>query len=165
MSYCTTCGTELVEKYLENEGMIPYCENCGQFKFPMFNTAISAIVYNPSGEKIILIQQYGRSSNILVAGYVSKGEGAEQTLVREIKEEIGLNVVDYTFNASEYFEKSNTLMVNFACKVDSDNLDGINEEIDAIHWFTPEEARENILHGSLAERFLNKWLDKKEYYR
>ena len=28
MSYCTECGTELKLKYLENEGMIPWCETC-----------------------------------------------------------------------------------------------------------------------------------------
>lgn len=164
MSHCTVCGCELHDKFLENEGMIPFCDHCGEFRFPMFNTAISTIVYDPSGEHIALIQQYGRKRNILVAGYVTKGEGVEQTLVREVKEELGLNVVDYRFNASEYFEPSNTLMVNFACRVDSDRLDLINEEVDEIHWYTPQEARENILHNSLAERFLLTWLKKQETF-
>ena len=28
MSYCEECGTELVERFLENEGIIPYCNRC-----------------------------------------------------------------------------------------------------------------------------------------
>ena len=76
MSYCTECGTELKLKYLENEGMIPWCETCQAYRFPTFNVAISTIVYSPDGGRILLIKQYGRDRNILVAGYVNKGEGA-----------------------------------------------------------------------------------------
>ena len=165
MSFCTNCGEELTEKYLENEGMIPYCPHCQAFRFPMFNAAISAIVYNPAGDHIILIRQYGRERNILVAGYINKGESAEHTLVREVKEELGLTVTAYTFNASQYFEKSNTLMINFACQVDSDSLEQMNrDEVDYAAWYTPQEAKEQILQGSLAQKFLLKWLDKSMYY-
>ncbi len=166
MSYCSKCGEELIEKELENEGMIPFCRQCGEYRFPMFNTAISAIVYHPEGDRIILIQQYGRKNNILVAGYVNRGESAEHTLIREVKEELGLDVIRYTFNASEFFEKSNTLMVNFACRVSSGDLSGVNtREVDFAGWYTPAEARDKILDHSLAEKFLLSWLDKQEYYK
>ena len=68
MKYCYECGTKLMDKYLEGEGMIPYCEKCGQYRFPIFNMAVSMEVLNPSQDKVILIQQYGRTRNILVAG-------------------------------------------------------------------------------------------------
>lgn len=164
MAYCTICGTQLVEKYLEKEGMIPYCESCGEYRFPTFNVAISAIVYSPDGDKILLIKQYGRDRNILVAGYVNKGECAEHTVLREVQEEMGLHVTECCFNMSEYFEKSNTLMLNFACMVDSEDLSGMTDEVDYAAWYTPQEAREAILHDSLAEKFLLAWLRKREHY-
>ena len=164
MSYCEKCGTLLVERFLENEGMIPYCEHCGQYRFPMFNTAVSMVVYSPDHSKILLIQQYGKARNILVAGYVNKGEAAEHALSREVMEEIGLTVTECCFNKSEYFEKSNTLMLNFACRVDSDDLSHKTDEVDEAAWYTPEEARKAICHDSLAERFLLAWLGKREYY-
>ncbi len=159
-NYCKICGDKLKIRYLEKEGDIPYCENCKEYRFPSFNTAISAIVYSPKHDKIALIQQYGKKRNILVAGYINQGEGAEHALCREIQEELGLKVKSYSFNASEYFEPSNTLMVNFACTVDSDELTHINDEIDYIRWYSPEEALEAISHGSLAEKFLMHWLAK-----
>ena len=164
MSYCTECGTELKLKYLENEGLSPLCETCQAYRFPTFNVAISTIVYSPDGGRILLIKQYGRDRNILVAGYVNKGEGAEHALAREVKEEMGLHVTECCFNMSEYFEKSNTLMLNFASIVDSDDLGGMTPEVDDAAWYTPEEAREAITHGSLAEKFLLSWLEKREYY-
>ena len=121
MKYCYECGTKLTEKFLENEGMIPYCETCQEFRFPIFSTAVSMEIFNPEKDKVLLIQQYGKKRNILVAGYVNKGESAEHAMVREVMEEVGLHVVEYKFNRSEYFEKSNTLMINFACVVDSED--------------------------------------------
>lgn len=35
-----------------------------------------------------------------------------------------------------------------------------NKEIDSYEWFTPEEARRNIRPDSLAQRFLNAYLDE-----
>ncbi|WP_338630483.1 NUDIX domain-containing protein [Clostridium baratii] len=75
------------------------------FRFPTFSSAISAIILNPDKDKVLLIQQYGRVDNILVAGYINKGEDAEQTLVREVKEETGLNIKDYQYMKSRYYEK------------------------------------------------------------
>lgn len=86
MSYCVKCGHELIEKENGIDGMVPYCPNCQEFRFPMFNSAVSALVLNPKKDKILLIQQYGHKDNILIAGYVTKGENAKQALFREIKE-------------------------------------------------------------------------------
>ncbi len=158
--YCQICGSKLMLKYLENEGEIPFCEKCNAFRFRMYNVAMSAIVYHPDRNKIALIQQYGNKNNILVAGYVNIGESVEETVKREIKEELGLNVRLMTYNESSYYEPSNTLMVNFACVVDSDDLSKTNDEIDAIHWYSIEDAKKNILKNSLAEQFLLHWLKK-----
>ncbi len=161
MKYCYECGSKLTERTLENEGIIPYCEKCGEYRFPIFSTAVSMIVENPDKTKILLIQQYGRKNNILVAGYVNKGENAENAVMREVMEETGLKVVDMHFNKSEYFEKTNTLMLNYACTVENESLAHLNTgEVDKAQWFTHERARENIKPQSLAEKFLLHYLDK-----
>lgn len=164
MSYCPVCGTKLVNRELKNEGIIPYCTTCGEFRFPTFNTAISTIVYHPDADKILLIKQYGRDRNILVAGYVNKGENAEHALAREVLEEMGLRVTSCCFNKSEYFKKSNTLMLNYASIVDSGDLGTMTSEVDSAAWYTPEEAQKAICHGSLAENFLLCWLNKRKHY-
>ncbi len=162
MKYCPECGTSLVPKMLKGEGEIPYCGKCAQFRFPVFSTAVSMIVQNPDKTKILRIQQYGRQDNILVAGYVSKGESAESAVRREVMEETGLELVSLEYNRSEYFPRSNTLMLNFACVAAGESLDGVNnEEVDLAQWFTRDEAREKIRPESLAKRFLLYFLDKK----
>lgn len=82
MKYCSECGTKLIEKECGIDGLVPYCPTCKQFRFPMFNSAISTIIFNPTKDKILLIKQYGKDFNVLVAGYIIKGENAKETLIR-----------------------------------------------------------------------------------
>ena len=159
-NYCRECGTRLVPRELEHEGTVPYCPSCGQFRFPQYNVAVSMMVENEETGKILLIQQYGRPSYILVAGYVSKGEGLEDAVAREVKEETGLTVDHMKFNRTQYFEKSDTLMCNFTAFVKDDTGFDPNYEIDSCSWFTREEARANIRPNSLAEFFLVSYLDE-----
>ncbi len=158
MTYCPECGHPLEKKFLKDEGDIPYCSQCASFRFPVFNTAISAILFNENHDKILLIKQYDMAEHILLAGYVSQGENAETTVVREIGEELGLRVKSLTFNASQYYERSNSLMINFAVTV-TGNVSP-NHEIDDWDWFSIEEAKRAIKDGSLAESFLLEFLKK-----
>ena len=77
MTHCYECGAKLIPKELEGEGIIPYCASCETYRFPIFSTAMSTTLLSPDRKKALLIQQYGRGRNVLVAGYVNKGENAE----------------------------------------------------------------------------------------
>ena len=59
MKYCVHCGTKLVPRELKNEGIIPYCETCQEFRFPIFSVAVSVEVQSPDREKILLINTEG----------------------------------------------------------------------------------------------------------
>lgn len=159
MTYCEVCGEKLVMKECGIDGEVPYCLNCQQFKFPTFNSAISAIVFNLTKDKILLIQQYGRPHHILIAGYINKGENAKETLIREIKEEIGLSVIDYEYNDNEYYSKTNTLIHNYAVRVESEKFH-LTDEVDAAKWYTLDEVLDVIKPNSLAKSFLERYLMK-----
>lgn len=158
MNYCMQCGTKLVIREHPHEGSVPYCETCEAFRYPVYNTAVSMIVRNRKGDKVLLIRQYSRPFYVLTAGYVNKGEDAEDAAVREVSEELGLTVDSVHFNRSHYFAPSNTLMLNFTVTVLEDSASP-NWEIDSWQWFSNEEARKQIKPGSLAEAFLNGYFD------
>lgn len=157
---CCECGSKLIERELAGEGIVPYCGSCDAYRFPMYNVAVSMIVINETDGRILLIQQYGKRRNVLVAGYVNRGEAAETAVAREIKEETGMTVSHMRFNRTKFFEPSNTLMCNFTAFVKDDSELQVNEEIDSYGWYTPDEAREEILQGSLAAEFLKAYLDE-----
>lgn len=157
--YCQVCGHQLRKKKCGIDGEVPYCPNCKEFRFERFNSAISAIVLNPSKDKILLIQQYRRTDNILIAGYINKGENAKETLIREIKEETGLNVKEYLYNDNSYFKPSETLIHNYVAIVDSENYQ-LTNEVDQAKWFSINEAVMEIKPESLAKSFLLEAINK-----
>ena len=154
MNYCSQCGGKLKTRFHEGEGRpIPWCESCGAWRYPMFNTAVSMVVLDEKKEKVLLIQQYGRKNWVLVAGYVNQGEDAEDAAAREIREELDMTVRSLRINHSHYFAPSNTLMLNFTATV-AEEEPRPNREVDKWAWFSVPEARTNIKPGSLAEAFL-----------
>ena len=161
MRYCMECGTELVMKPHHEGGEVPWCGRCGAFRHPVYSTAVIMLVMDKARERVVLIQQYGRGKNILVAGYIDRGESAEAACAREVREELGLTAAEITYNRSEYLPRTNTLMLNFTVTVEEGEVRP-NEEIDAWSWFSRAEAREAILPGSLAARFLNEYFDRLE---
>lgn len=159
VKYCMHCGKQLSTKYIEKEGDVAHCVACDTLFFPQFNTAVSMIALNPAKDQILLIQQYGKQRNVLVAGYVNQKEDVEETLIREMKEEIGRNICAFKYLKSEYFVRSNTLMLSFAVVLDDMNLDFVDQdEIDCAQWFSFEKAKKEIAKDSLAERFLNHFI-------
>jgi len=158
MNYCMECGTLLHVLPHGEEGLVPYCDTCAAFRYPVFNTAVSLLVMDERKENIILIRQYGRPAYILVAGYVNHGEDAEDAARRELMEELGLEALTLSFNRSRYFPPSNTLMLNFTVTVKKEDAHP-NREVDAWQWFSLSDAREAIKPGSLARAFLLGWMD------
>ena len=158
MNYCMHCGGRLEIRQHRTEGPIPYCGRCGAWRYPVFNTAVSMIVMDESRSRVILIRQYGKPHYVLVAGYVNKGEDAEDAAVREVREELGLTVSSARFNHSRYYEPTNTLMLNFTVTV-SEPDPHPNWEVDGWRWFSIDEAKENIKPGSLAAAFLKGYFD------
>ena len=157
MNYCMQCGGRLELRRHHSEGIIPWCEGCSDWRFPVFNTAVSMIVTNQTADRVLMILQYGKPTYVLVAGYVNKGEDAEAAAVREVSEELGMTVTSIRYNRSRYFPPSNTLMLNYTVTVAEEDAHP-NEEIDAWRWFSLEEAEKNVRPKSLAAAFLCGWL-------
>ena len=42
--FCSECGTALIDKPLEGEGIAPFCPQCEQHRFPLYNVAASMTV-------------------------------------------------------------------------------------------------------------------------
>ena len=92
-TYCSHCGTKLIPKEIGDEGEIPFCINCNIPLWDMFTTCIIAAVVNENGEIALLRQNYVSATKyVCVAGIIKMGESAEETVIREVKEETGLDV-------------------------------------------------------------------------
>ncbi|MBO5335488.1 MAG: NUDIX domain-containing protein [Clostridia bacterium] len=123
--------------------------------FPQFSVAVSMVVTNRAQDKILLAKHADDNDFILFAGYVKKGENAEKTVPREIKEELGLNVVKAKYMSSRYHAPKDILMLNFIVIVEDGQPIKLNDEIAEARWCSPDEALTLIRKGTTAEYFLS----------
>ena len=152
--YCPVCGEKLALFVHEQEGLVPYCKHCGEFRFPQFATAVSMVVVNRAKDKVLLAKQNGQEDYILFAGYVKKGETAEKTVTREFREETKLNVVKYKYMSSLYHEPHNVLMLNFLVVAENGEITLDKSELADAQWFDFDTALQVIRKQSVAETFL-----------
>ena len=140
--YCRDCGKKLGLRFLANEGLVPYCDGCGKFKFPFFPVAVSMVVVNREENRILLAKHVGDEDFKLFAGYIKKGE------------ETSLAAVKWKYLGSRYHEAKDILMLGFLV-VAEDGQITLNEEVEEARWCNAEEAKEIIRKHSVAELFLN----------
>ncbi len=149
-TYCPHCGTKLISKEIGDEGMIPYCEKCNIPLWDMFTTSIIAAVVNEYREVALLRQNYvSLTKYVCVAGIMKLGESAEETAIREIKEEIGQDVEKLKYVGSYPYEKKEMLMLGFKATVKKQDFK-LSSEVDAAEWVRYENALSLLREGSIA---------------
>ncbi|MCH5148220.1 MAG: NUDIX domain-containing protein [Clostridiales bacterium] len=152
--FCNQCGEKLTLMYADGEGLVPYCKNCGEFRFATFASAVSMVVTNRQKDKILLAKHLGQKDYILFAGYIKKGETAEKAVTREFKEETKLDTVKFKYMSSRYHEPKNVLMFNFLLVAEDGEPVIDTKELEEVRWFPVDEALSYIRLDSTAELFL-----------
>jgi len=149
-TYCPHCGTKLVKKEIGDEGRIPYCEKCKVPLWDMFTTSVICAVFNEYQEIALLRQDYvSKTSYVCVAGVMKIGESAEETVIREVKEELGLDVEQLQFIKTFPYDKKEMLMIAYmACVKKADFT--LSSEVDSAEWVSVKDAPEKLKKCSIA---------------
>ena len=156
LNYCPVCGRPLQLRPHPTEPPTAWCEGCEDWRFPLFSCAVSSILLDKSGTCMLLIRQYAEADPVLVAGYVDKGETAEEALLREVREELGMTARSPRFLGSHYYAPSETLMLHFLAVLEEDEaIPG--PEVDSWEWVKVEDAARLVKPGGLAETLLRDW--------
>src|SRR4029450_5589593 len=105
--------------------------------------AVIMLVHD-GGDRVVLGRQAvwppGRFS--ILAGFVEPGESAEAAVVREVAEEVGLQVTDVRYVSSQPWPFPQSLMLGFVARADGDDTLRLDPtEIEEARWFTRDELR------------------------
>ncbi|MBQ2407532.1 MAG: NUDIX domain-containing protein [Lachnospiraceae bacterium] len=161
--YCPHCGTKLIGKEIGDEGVIPYCDNCKVPLWDMFTTSIIAAVVNECGEVALLRQDYvSTTSFVCVAGIMKPGESAEETVIREIKEEIGQDVEELQYIRSFPYLKKEMLMLGYKASVKKKEFK-LSCEVDSVEWVKYEDALSKLREGSIAWQLVKTVIEEAVY--
>ena len=149
-TYCPYCGSKAIQKEIGDEGKIPYCTQCKIPLWDMFITSIICAVVNEQKE-IALLRQNNVSQThfVCLAGVIKMGETAEETVRREVKEEIGLDVEWLEYIETYPYPKKEMLMLGYKVYVKKDNFT-LSKEVDSVEWVPLENALEKLREGSIA---------------
>lgn len=137
-----------------------YCEKCGNMEYPKICPA--TIIGVTDGNRILLSKYAGRSFKkyALLAGFAEIGETIEETVRREVMEEVGLKVKNIRYYKSQPWSFSDTLLMGFYCDLDGeDNITLDREELALAQWFDrdeiPVEPSRDSLTNEMIMRFKN----------
>ena len=134
--YCGRCGQKMSPD--DHERMLK-CD-CGNIVYPKITPAIIAAVRN--GSKILLTKYADREYKryALIAGFSEVGETIEDTVRREVMEEVGLKVRDLRFYKSQPWPFSDSLLMGFFCDLDgSDEIRLDVNELSEARWVDRED--------------------------
>jgi NAD+ diphosphatase len=164
--FCGSCGspTRSVEG-----GMLRVCTNaeCGQHHFPRTDPAIIVLV--TCGEHCLLGRQpsWPAGMHSTIAGFVEPGESLEDTLVREVREETGVEVKEMTYHSSQPWPFPSSLMLGFTAVAADRSLQVDQNELETAGWFTRADLLGRLQAGTLrlpspvsvAYRLIEGWFD------
>lgn len=158
--YCPHCGEKLIKKEIGDDPFIPFCDNCDVPLWDMFTTSIIAAVVNEQDEVALLRQNYvSETKHVCVAGIMKIGESAEETVVREIAEEIGLTVKELKYIRSYPYSKKEMLMLGYKAVVDKEDFT-LSGEVDSAEWVKFDEALSLLREGSIAWQLVKEVIEK-----
>lgn len=130
--FCGRCGHETVHDGVER---MMQCPNCGNMIFPRISPAV--IVAVTDGDRLLLSKYAGRgyTNYALIAGYTEIGETVEQTVHREVLEEVGLRVKNLRYYKSQPWGVDGNVLMGFYCDLDGDDTIHLDQhELSLAQW-------------------------------
>lgn len=160
--FCSRCG-HILKKGTRERSLV--CENCGKTVYP--NISPCVIVALIDGSRLLLTKYNKKHSKYaryaLIAGYTEIGETFEDTVRREVYEEVGLKVKNITYYKNQPWSFTDTLLMGFFAEVDgSSEIIRDEEELSEALWFEREEIPVNNSSISLTNEMIEVFRQGKE---
>jgi NAD+ diphosphatase len=135
--FCGRCGAETVHDVKER---MLRCDNCGNIIYPRISPAV--IVGVTDGDRLLMSRYAGRAYRryALIAGFSEIGESVEETVKREVLEEVGVRVKNIRYYKSQPWPFSESLLIGFYCDLDgSDEIILDRNELEDAVWIRRED--------------------------
>lgn len=156
--FCGGCGAPMIHS--QKERMV-HCPQCGLVEYPKICPAVIVGIVN--GDKILLSKYAGREYKkyALIAGFAEIGESIEDTVRREVSEEVGLKVKNLRFYKSQPWSFTDTLLFGFFCQVDGDDTITMDDqELSVAQWVSREEVPDDPEGISLTREMMTVFKEK-----
>jgi len=139
--FCGRCGTATVLKEGERSRV---CPSCAQLHYPRIAPAIMVLVRR--GPEILLARSphFPPGMFSALAGFTEPGETLEQTIVREVREEVSIEISNIRYFASQPWPFPHSLMIAFHADYVEGEIIPDPVEIEAADWFSLDRLPEKL---------------------
>ena len=134
--FCGRCGTPTVARTDERARI---CPQCRLSVYPRINPAVMVLVTD--GSRVLLARKpsFPKNRFSALAGFVEAGENLEDAVVRETREEVGIEVTNIRYFGSQSWPFPNSLMIAFTAEYAGGEVRPDGVEIEEARWFDPAE--------------------------
>ena len=153
--FCGHCGQPMVH---DDKERMMRCPDCGMMEFPKICPAV--IIAVTHGDKILMSKYAGREYKkyALLAGFNETGESIEETVRREVMEEVGLKVKNLRYYKSQPWGFDSNLLLGYYCEVDGATSITMDEtELATAHFVKRDKIEEDknllSLTATMIDRF------------
>jgi len=157
--YCGRCGAMTKLSYDERS---LDCPSCKRRIYPRINPAVIVGILN--NDKMVVTKYAGRDIPYyaLVAGFTEIGESLEETVEREVMEEVGLKVKNIRYYKSQPWGAADDILMGFFCDLDGDDTIHMDRhELKEAIWVTRDEIILQPDDYSLTNEMMTMFRDKK----
>ncbi len=156
--YCGRCGSLMEHSSLERAQQ---CPNCNNIVFPKISPAV--IVLIKDNDRTVLTKYVkGQGRYALVAGYCEIGETVEETVKREVLEEVGLKVKNTRYYTSQPWSFTDSLLLGFVCDLDGDDTIRVDtKELSEASWFYRSQLPDTYDNISLTQTLMKAFKENK----
>lgn len=155
--YCGCCKSELILDKKEFMLVCPKCHNC---IYPRINPAVNIAILD--GNRLLMAKHQKDKPYVLIAGFVEYGESLEDTVVREVREEVGLKVKNIRYYGSQPWGFAQNIQVGFVCELDgSDNITLDCSELYQADFFSREVVKNEIGTSSITGQMIQDFMEHK----
>ena len=95
-----------------------------------------------------------------LAGFVEPGESIEETVHREVFEEVGVKIKNLEYLGSQPWPFPNSLMLGFLAEYDSGDIVLQEEEIEDAQWFSCDDLPMIPGKAAISRWIIDTYLDR-----
>jgi 16S rRNA (cytidine1402-2'-O)-methyltransferase len=122
-----------------------HSETAAISQFPI--STVGALIFNDAGDVLMLRTHKWSDLWGIPGGKIKLGERAEDALIREVKEETGLDIENIQFvlvqdciGSKEFYRDAHFLLLNYRCLAPGQQTVQLNDEAEAFQWLSPAAA-------------------------
>lgn len=140
VKYCQYCGHELSSKNINGRDFLACpAENCGYVYWDNPLTVVAAIVEHEGNVLLARNKAWPPKIFALITGFLEKGESPEKAVLREVKEELGLDArLEAMIGVYTYLQQNQIII---AYHVSAEGEIKMGEELAEVISLPPEKVR------------------------